>query len=50
MVLDQRLGFVWTKSEEQEVVDRSYWEKRGSKISVCMADEVLRILKLSTMN
>jgi hypothetical protein len=45
VVLDQRLGFALDEEEEQEVVDRSYWEKRGSRISVCMADEILRLLK-----
>jgi hypothetical protein len=42
-VLDQRLGFA-VEEEEQEVTDRSYWEKRGSRISVCMVDETLRLL------
>ena len=44
-VLDQRLGFALDEEDEQEVVDRSYWEKRGSKISVNEADEVLKLLK-----
>jgi hypothetical protein len=45
MVLDQRLGFAIKEEEEQEVTDRSYWEKRGSTITVGLADEVLQILK-----
>lgn len=45
VVLDQRLGFALDEEEEQEVTDRSYWEKRGSKTTVCIADEVLQLLK-----
>jgi hypothetical protein len=44
-VLDQRLGFAIEEEEEQEVTDRTYWERRGSTITVGMADEVLHILK-----
>ena len=44
-VLDQRLGLALDEEEEQEVTDRSYWEEHSSRISVCMADEVLRLLK-----
>src|SRR5262249_3837711 len=31
--------------EEQEVTDRAYWEKRGSKTTVGIADELLGIIK-----
>lgn len=45
-VLDQRvLGIAGEDEEEQEVTDRSYWEKRGTKATVRMADEVLGIVK-----
>ena len=41
MVLDQMtLGLV-EEDEEQEVVDRSYWEKRANKSTVQMADKLL---------
>jgi len=44
-VLDQMtLGLV-DEEEEQEKTDRSYWEKRGTKGTVSMADEVLEIVK-----
>jgi hypothetical protein len=46
-VLDEiRLGLVDEDEEVQEVTDRSYWEQRGSKSTVAMADELLEILKL----
>ena len=45
VVLDQRLGLAPVEEEEQEVTDRTYWEKRSSKTTVCMANEILRILK-----
>ena len=45
-VLDQRiLGFTEEEDEEKEVTDRSYWERRGSKSTVAMADEILQIAK-----
>ena len=45
-VLDQMsLGFE-EDDEEKEVVDRSYWEKRGSKSTVSMADKLLEGIKL----
>jgi predicted transport protein len=44
-VLDQMtLGLV-DEEEEQEKTDRSYWEKRGSKATVGLADEMLEIIK-----
>jgi hypothetical protein len=45
VVLDHRLGLAPEEEEEQEVTDRAYWEKRSSKSTVYMADEVLRLLK-----
>jgi len=45
-VLDQRiLGLIEEDDEEKEVTDRSYWERRGSKRTVAMADEILKIAK-----
>jgi hypothetical protein len=45
VVLDHRLGLAPEEEEEQEVTDRAYSEKRSSKTTVYMADEVLRLLK-----
>jgi hypothetical protein len=45
VVLDHRLGLAPDEEEEQEVTDRAYWEKRSSKTTVSMADEMLRLLK-----
>ena len=45
-VLDQlRLGLVDEDEEVHEVTDRTYWETRGTKATVAMADELLEILK-----
>jgi hypothetical protein len=44
-VLDQRPGFALEEEEDQEATDRTYWEKRGSKSTVAMSDEVLTMLK-----
>jgi hypothetical protein len=45
-VLDQvQLGLVDEDEEVHETTDRSYWETRGSKATVAMADELLDILK-----
>lgn len=45
-VLDQvRLGLVDEDEEVNEVTDRAYWENRGSKATVAMADDLLEILK-----
>ena len=44
-VLDQMtLGRV-EEEEEKEVADRSYWEKRGTKATVSIADELLEMIK-----
>ena len=43
-VLDQMtLGLV-EEDEDKEVVDRSYWEKRGTKATVAMADKMLEYI------
>ncbi|MBU3915117.1 hypothetical protein KKA14_06230 [bacterium] len=45
-VVDQlSLGLVDEDEETQEVTDRSYWESRGSKKTVSMADEFLELAK-----
>lgn len=44
-VLDEaRFGLVDEDEEVQEVTDRAYWEARGSKVTVAMADEVLKLV------
>ena len=46
-VLDQRsLGLVDEDEEAQEPTDRAYWESRGSKKTVAMADQLLEIAKI----
>jgi len=45
VVLDHRLGLAPDEEEDQEVTDRTYWEKQSSKTTVDMADEVLQVLK-----
>lgn len=45
-VVDQlSLGLVGEDEETQEVTDRAYWENRGSKKTVAMADEFLKLAK-----
>jgi hypothetical protein len=45
-VLDQvKLGLVDEDEEVQEVTDRAYWETRGTKQTVAMADEVLEAIR-----
>lgn len=44
-VLDQMSLGLEEDDEEKEVVDRSYWEKRGSKSTVSMADKLLDSIK-----
>lgn len=45
-VIDQlSLGLVDEEEETQEVTDRAYWESRGSKKTVAMADEFLELAK-----
>jgi hypothetical protein len=45
-VLDQvNLGLVDEDEEVHEITDRGYWESRGSKATVAMADEALAIIR-----
>jgi len=45
-VIDQlRLGLVDEDEEVHEVTDRAYWEHRGTKATVAMADELLEIVR-----
>lgn len=45
-VLDQvRFGLVDEDEETHEVTDRTYWENRGSKATVAMADELLEVVR-----
>lgn len=45
-VLDQvKLGLVDEDEDVHEATDRAYWEIRGSKATVGMADELLEVLK-----
>lgn len=45
-VLDQvRFGFVDEDEETREATDRAYWENRGSKSTVAMADELLEVVQ-----
>jgi predicted transport protein len=45
-VMDQlALGLVDEDEEVQEVTDRAYWEKRGTKETLGMADALLEIIK-----
>ena len=41
----EHLSCIGLAPEEEEITYRAYWEKRSSKTTVCMADEVLRLLK-----
>ncbi|MGK2964858.1 MAG: hypothetical protein ACSLFM_04550 [Tepidiformaceae bacterium] len=44
-VLDHvRLGLVDEDEEVHEVTDRAYWEKRGTKSTVAMADELMSVV------
>jgi len=46
IVLDQvRFGLVDEDEELHETTDRAYWEKRGAKATVAMADDLLLIVK-----
>lgn len=45
-VLDTvRLGYVGEDEETSELTDRNYWEKRGTKNTVALADKILEISK-----
>ena len=39
------LGLVDEDEEIQEVTDRAYWEQRGAKATVAMADQVLELIR-----
>ena len=43
-VLDQMPLGLEEEDEEKEVVDRSYWEKRGTKATVSLADKLLQYI------
>ena len=43
-VLDQMILGLEEEDEEKEVVDRSYWEKRGTKNTVKLADKLLEFI------
>lgn len=43
-VLDQMTLGLEEEDEEKEVVDRSYWEKRGTKTTVGLADKLLEYI------
>jgi hypothetical protein len=45
LILDQRIGIASKEEEEMEVIDRTYWEKRTSRTTVCMVNEIMRLLK-----
>jgi hypothetical protein len=45
VIVDQLLGLAHDEDEEHEATDRAYWEKRSSKTTLLMADEVLGLLK-----
>jgi len=40
-----RLGMLEEDEEVQEATDRAYWEKRGSKATLAMADQMLTMLQ-----
>jgi predicted transport protein len=44
-VLDQRILGIIEEEEEEETVDRSYWERRGTKETVQMVDKLLDIIR-----
>ena len=47
-VLDQMTLGLEEEDEEKEVVDRSYWEKRGTKATVALADKLLEYINSFT--
>lgn len=44
-VLDQMVLGLFEEEEEKEIVDRSYWEKRGTPATIQMADNILEIVR-----
>ena len=45
IVLDQRLVGYLEEEEEEPTVDRSYWEKRGTKETMWLAEKVLELVR-----
>jgi hypothetical protein len=43
---EMRLGLFEEEEEVQEATDRAYWEKRGSKATLAMADQILAMIQL----
>jgi len=43
-VLDQMILGLEEEEEEKEVVDRSYWEKRGTKTTLTLADKLIEYI------
>lgn len=43
-VLDQMTLGLEEEDEEKEIVDRSYWEKRGTKATVALVDKLLKYI------
>ena len=44
-VLDEMSRGLVDEDEVKEIVDRAYWEKRGSKVTVAMVDELLELIR-----
>ena len=44
-VLDQREFGMPEEEEEEEATDRAYWEERGTRVTVGMADELLEVIR-----
>jgi len=42
---ETRLGLMEEEEEEHDVADRDYWEKRGSKTTVSIADDLLVMIR-----
>jgi len=45
VVLDQITLGLADEDEEQEVADRAYWERRGTKATVALADELIDLIR-----
>ncbi|MDA2919911.1 hypothetical protein MYX76_10530 [Desulfobacterota bacterium AH_259_B03_O07] len=44
-VLDRMTLGVIDEEDEEEIADRNYWERRGTKSTVAMADEILALIQ-----
>ena len=44
-VLDEMSRGLVDEDEVKEIVDRAYWEKRGSKVTVARVDELLELIR-----